>query len=97
MSAVIEYVRFDVTDVEELTKTRDALVAHLRNVYGNGLISTYLGVFDDGSVVDVMIWASREVADQAAAEILTDPAAAPFLSKISGVQEMRHAKVLHAS
>lgn len=97
MSAVIEYVRFDAKNIEELTKNRDALVKHLGEVYGEGLVSAQLGVFDDGTAVDVIVWASREIADRAAAEMPGDPAVAPFFSQIGAVHEMRHAKVLHSS
>ncbi|MGV8911456.1 MAG: hypothetical protein ACOH14_02480 [Rhodoglobus sp.] len=97
MSAVIEYVRFEVKNIEELTQSRDALVSRLREVYGEGLLSAQLGLFDDGTAVDVVVWASREVANRAAAEMPSDPAVAPFFSQIGAVHEMRHAKVLHSS
>lgn len=97
LSAVIEYVRFDAKNLEALAKSRDALVHHLRETYGEGFISAQLGVFDDGTAVDVIVWASREIADRAAAEMPGDPAVAPFFSQIGAVHEMRHAKVLHSS
>ncbi|WP_306370036.1 hypothetical protein [Nocardiopsis sp. CC223A] len=92
----LEYVHFDTDDAEALTAARDALVERLRERYGSEFVNAHLVRFDDGSVGDVILWASREAAERAAEEMPADPAAAGFFGLITGVREMRHAEVLHS-
>ncbi|MFF8321017.1 MULTISPECIES: hypothetical protein [Streptomyces] len=97
MSATIEYVRFDADDPAALTAHREQLVALLRERYGDGFQGAHLAQFEDGTVVDLIIWSSAAVAERAAKEMPADPRAQGFFSRIGTVHEMRHAQVLHTA
>ncbi|WP_236241334.1 hypothetical protein [Streptomyces sp. CC228A] len=97
MSATIEYVRFDTDDVAGLTAQRDALIDRLRERYGADFLGAHLVRFDDGSLADLLLWASPDAAARAAEEMPGDPAAAGFFGRIGTVHEMRHAEVLHSA
>ncbi|UGY93282.1 hypothetical protein [Streptomyces gobiensis] len=97
MTATIEYVRFETTDPAELTAHRDQLVSLLRERYGSDFLGAHLARFEDGSLLDFIVWSSPEAAARAAQEMPGDPAAAGFFSRIGTVHEMRHAEVLHST
>ncbi|MGW7642934.1 hypothetical protein [Streptomyces bobili] len=97
MSATIEYVRFDADDPAALTAHREQLVALLRERYGDGFQGAHLAQFEDGTVMDLIIWSSAAVAERAAEEMPADPRAQGFFSRIGTVHEMRHAQVLHTA
>ncbi|MCJ1676200.1 hypothetical protein MTF65_02255 [Streptomyces sp. APSN-46.1] len=97
MSATIEYVRFDTDDPAALTAHREQLIALLKERYGDGFLGAHLALFDDGTVLDFIIWSSVDVAERAAKEMPTDPRAQGFFSQIGTVHEMRHAQVLHTA
>ncbi|GGW51449.1 MULTISPECIES: hypothetical protein [Streptomyces] len=97
MSATIEYVRFDADDPAALTAHREQLVALLRERYGDGFQGAHLAQFEDGTVMDLIIWSSAAVAERAAKEMPADPRAQGFFSRIGTVHEMRHAQVLHTA
>lgn len=97
MSATIEYVRFDTDDPAALTAHRGRLVELLKERYGDGFQGAHLARFDDGTVLDFIIWSSAAVAERAAEEMPTDPRAQGFFSQIGTVHEMRHAQVLHTA
>ncbi|MEV4230452.1 hypothetical protein AB0J81_25835 [Streptomyces bobili] len=97
MSATIEYVRFDTDDPAALTAHREQLVALLRERYGDGFQGAHLARFEDGTVVDFIIWSSAAVAERAAKEMPADARAQGFFSRIGTVHEMRHAQVLHTA
>lgn len=96
MSATIEYVRFDTTDAEKLTVQRDRLVSLLRERCATDFLGAHLARFEDGSLLDFLLWASPEAAERAAREMPGDPAAAGFFGLVGEVHEMRHAQVLHS-
>lgn len=96
MSATIEYVRFDTTDAEKLTVQRDRLVSLLRERYATDFLGAHLARFEDGSLLDFLLWASPEAAERVAREMPGDPAAAGFFGLVGEVHEMRHAQVLHS-
>ncbi|MGW7053954.1 hypothetical protein [Streptomyces sp. NPDC054887] len=97
MSTTIEYVRFETTDPAALTAQRERLVALLRERYGDGFQGAHLARFDDGTLLDFIVWSSAEVAERAAREMPSDPRAAGFFGLIGSVHEMRHAQVLHSA
>lgn len=97
MSTTIEYVRFDTDDPAALTEHREQLISLLKERYGDGFQGAHLARFDDGSVLDFIVWSSAEVARRAAEEMPSDPAAQGFFSRIGTVHEMRHARVLHTA
>ncbi|WP_258045080.1 hypothetical protein [Streptomyces sp. SM11] len=73
MSTTIEYVRFDTDDPAALTAHREQLVDLLRENYGDGFQGAHLARFDDGTVLDFIIWSSADVAERAAKEMPTAP------------------------
>ncbi|MBB1256123.1 hypothetical protein [Streptomyces alkaliterrae] len=97
MSATIEYVRFETDDPAELSAHRDQLVDLLRERYRDDFLGAHLGRYEDGSMIDLIVWASPEAAQRAAREMPSDPAAGGFFSRIGTVHEMRHAEVLHTA
>ncbi|WP_282698363.1 hypothetical protein [Streptomyces sp. CC208A] len=97
MNATIEYVRFETADPAELTAQRDRLISLLRERYGSDFLGAHLARYEDGSLIDLILWASPEAAARAAREMPGDPAAAGFFSLIGEVHEMRHAEVLHST
>ena len=96
MPLALEFVRFDVKNIDALVASRDDLIAHLRALYGSDLVSAQLGILDDGTAIDVIVWASREAAERAATEMMSDPAAVPFFSQIGDIHEMSHAAIVHS-
>lgn len=97
MSATVEYVRFETTDPAELTAQRDRLISLLRERYGTDFLGAHLAHCEDGSLLDLLLWASPGAAARAAREMPGHPAAAGFFSLIGEVHEMRHAQVLHSA
>ncbi|MEU6756812.1 hypothetical protein [Streptomyces sp. NPDC046685] len=97
MSTTIEYVRFACADPERLTAHRDGLISLLRERYGSDFLGAHLARHEDGSLLDLILWASPEAAARAAREMPGDPAAGEFFRLIGEVHEMRHAEVLHSS
>ncbi|RNL73485.1 hypothetical protein [Streptomyces sp. I6] len=97
MNATVEYVRFETEDPDRLTAQRDRLVALLRERYAADFLGAHLARCEDGSLIDLLLWASPEAAERAAREVPGDPAAAGFFSLIGAVHEMRHARVLHST
>ncbi|WP_432076281.1 hypothetical protein [Streptomyces wuyuanensis] len=97
MSATIEYVRFETTDPAELTAQRDQLIALLRERYGSDFLGAHLARYEDGSLLDLILWASPEAAARAAEEMPGEPAAGEFFRLIGEVHEMRHAEMLHST
>jgi hypothetical protein len=94
---VVEYVRFESEDEAGLVEQRARLVDVLREQYGAAFVDATLARCDDGSFLELITWASREVALRAAAEMPGDPRAAGFFSRIGAVREMGHAEVLHSA
>ncbi|GAA3598200.1 hypothetical protein GCM10022198_23090 [Klugiella xanthotipulae] len=97
MSSTIEYARFEASDETALVASRDSLVSVLRKKYGPDFISAFLGRFEDGSFLEMIVWASPEAAQRAAREMPSLPEASGFFSAISDVREMHHITQLHAA
>ncbi|MDV8009516.1 hypothetical protein [Rhodococcus sp. IEGM 1318] len=97
MTTTIEYVRFDTDNSAALAGERDNMVNVLRERYGADFIGAHLAQFDDGSLMDCLIWASPEAAARAGNEMPSDTNTQGFFSKIGHVHEMRHATVLHTA
>ncbi|WP_432136088.1 MULTISPECIES: hypothetical protein [unclassified Streptomyces] len=97
LDATIEYVRFETTDPAKLTAQRDRLISLLRERYGNDFLGAHLAHCEDGSLLDLILWASPEAAARAAREMPAEPGVAGFFSLIGEVHEMRHARVLHST
>jgi hypothetical protein len=97
MNTTIEYVRFETEDPTALAAERDLMVNVLRARYGADFIGAHLAQFDDGSMMDCLVWATPEAAARAGNEMPSDPETQGFFSKIGRVHEMRHANVLHTA
>ena len=97
MTMALEYVRTRVEDFDTFAAQRDAFVAALRQRYGTDFLGAYLGRCDDGTVIDVVLWASREIADRVEQDLADDVVAQRFFSHVREVHEIRHAEVVHAS
>ncbi|GAA4785654.1 MULTISPECIES: hypothetical protein [Streptomyces] len=97
MSTTIEYVRFECGDPEELAARREGLVSLLRERYADDFQGALLARCEDGSLVDLLVWASPEAAARAAREMPGDPAAADYFTRVGHVHELRHAEVLHGA
>jgi hypothetical protein len=91
-----EYVTFRLlpgtalADFIAAVRATDALLAHRP-----GYLARHLSAGTDGRWTDCVLWSDAESAMTAAADMMSDPRAAPFLAAISpeGI-EMRH-ETLH--
>ncbi|WP_380284614.1 hypothetical protein [Kitasatospora purpeofusca] len=97
MTATIEYVRFETDDPTALTAHREELIDLLRERYGDDFRGAQLARCEDGSMLDLIVWASPEAARRAASEMPGDPRVQGFFGRIGAVHEMRHAEVLHSA
>ncbi|MFE9304385.1 hypothetical protein [Streptomyces sp. NPDC006856] len=84
-------------DPDRLAAHRDTLISLLRERYGSDFVGAHLARCEDGSLLDLILWASPEAAERAAREMPGDPAAAGFFGLIGEVHEMRHAEILHSA
>ncbi|RVW05266.1 hypothetical protein [Rhodococcus xishaensis] len=97
MSTTIEYVHFEADNPDALVAARDRLVTILEERYGSDFLGAHLARFDDGSLMDFLIWASPEAAERAGREMPVESRAQEFFKEVGDVHEMRHATVLHAT
>jgi hypothetical protein len=98
MSVTMELVRFTVVRGREeaFMAGREAMVHGLRMM--PGLLSATLARAEDGSWVDVLLWASREealAADRALQAGQLPAAVMEWASAIEGIESMTHASVEH--
>jgi hypothetical protein len=98
MTVTMELVRFRVTPGREeaFVAGRDAALAGLRTV--PGMLSATLARADDGTWIDVILWASKEDAMAADAALQAGTLPGPVLewaSAIEEVESMTHAQVAH--
>ncbi|GAB2946020.1 hypothetical protein [Streptomyces sundarbansensis] len=76
-------------DPDRLAAHRDTLISLLRERYGSDFVGAHLARCEDGSLLDLILWASPEAAERAAREMPGDPAAAGFFGLIGEVHEAR--------
>lgn len=95
MTTTAEIVTFrliDGADPLAFTRAAAAMEPFLRDT--GGMIRRDLSVDADGLWTDHILWTSAATAKAAAAAIMEDPAAGPFMSMIDGPSAvMRHAQV----
>ena len=96
MTLTFEFAHFTVRDGEKeaLVAERPAMVRALQEVFP-GALAAWLTRQDDGSWLDVVLWRSREEAQDAAERINSVPEAHRWFRHISQSHGVRHAEVAH--
>ena len=96
MALTLELARFTVREGEEaaLLAERLAMVRALDRAFP-GARAAWLTREDDGSWLDVILWSSREAADDAAQRIAELPEARSWFRHIAESHGVRHAEVMH--
>ncbi|MBB4742619.1 hypothetical protein BJY16_006078 [Actinoplanes octamycinicus] len=97
MMKAMELARFtvDPQDVEAMLAARPAMVTALRERF-SGFESLRLVRLDERTWLDVVIWASRAQADEAAATVGDMPECRAAFAYIKEVVSMEHAEVVFA-
>jgi hypothetical protein len=97
MGFTLELVAFGVRPEDErsLVDERPAMIAALQRAFP-GALAAWLCKQDDGTWLDVILWRSREEAEDAARRIDEDvPEAKRWFRHISESQGVRHVDVAH--
>ena len=96
MALVFELASFRVAPESEaaLVEERPAMIAALRRAFP-GALGAWLTKQDDGSWLDIILWASHEEAEDAAHRINDVPEATAWFRHITDSQGLRHVKVVH--
>ena len=96
MPPTFELASFRVAPDDEasLLDERPAMVAGLRRAFP-GALGAWLTKQDDGSWLDIVLWRSREEAEDAARRIDAVPAARAWFRHIAESQGLRHVEVVH--
>ena len=91
-----ELAAFTVTDGAEhaLLAERPKMIAALRQAFP-GVLAAWLTRQDDGSWLDVVLWRSRQDAEDAAHRIDQVPAAQRWFRHIAESKGLRHVEVAH--
>jgi hypothetical protein len=88
-------ITVDDDAVPELVAERPAMVRALRERFP-GCLATYLTREDDRSWLDVVLWRSREEAEDAARLVGSVPTCAAWFRHIVGSGGLRHVEVVDA-
>jgi hypothetical protein len=96
MALTFELATFTVRDGEEasLLAERPQMIAALGRAFP-GLLGAWLAKRDDGSWLDVILWQSREEAEQAAKDVHRLPAAKAWFRHIAESHGLQHVEVAH--
>jgi hypothetical protein len=86
--------RVRAEDERSLVEERPAMIAALRRAFP-GALAAWLCKQDDGSWLDVLLWRSREEAEDAASRIDEVPEAKRWFRHITESQGVRHVEVAH--
>jgi hypothetical protein len=81
-------------DEEALLEERPAMVRALRETFPDAL-AAWLTRHDDGSWLDVILWQSREAAEEAARRINEVAEARSWFRHIAASHGLRHVEVIH--
>ncbi|NMO55792.1 hypothetical protein HH310_32005 [Actinoplanes sp. TBRC 11911] len=97
MTMTMEFARFTVRDDAEgkLVADRPAMLAALRARFP-GCLAAYLTKDEDGTWIDLLLWRSREEAEEGARLLNTVPECAAWVELIAEAGGLRHAEVLDA-
>jgi hypothetical protein len=96
MALTFELATFTVHAGEEdaLLAERPEMVEALQRAFP-GVLGAWLAKRDDGSWVDVILWRSREEAEQAAKHVNDVPAAKAWFRHIAESRGLEHLEVAH--
>jgi hypothetical protein len=96
MALTFELAHFVVheEEEEELLAERPAMVRALREAFPDAL-AAWLTRQDDGSWLDVILWQSREAAEEAASRINEVTQARSWFRHIASSHGVRHVEVVH--
>jgi hypothetical protein len=96
MALTFELAHFDVHegDEEALLEERPAMVRALQEAFP-GALAAWLTRQDDGSWLDVVLWQSREAAEEAARRIDEVAQARSWFRHIAASHGLRHVEVIH--
>jgi hypothetical protein len=94
--SALELARFTVREGEEaaLLAERPAMVRALRHAFPAAR-AAWLTREDDGSWLDVVLWSSREAAEEAAQRVAELPEARSWFRHIAESRGLRHVEVVH--
>jgi hypothetical protein len=96
MTLTFELAHFSVRedDEEALIADRPAMVSALREAFP-GALAAWLAKQDDGTWLDVILWRSREEAQEAAERVDGVPEVRRWFRHIAEPHGLRHAEVVH--
>ena len=96
MTLTLELAAFTVREDAEpaLLSERPEMLAALRQAFPAAL-AAWLAKQDDGSWLDVILWRSRQEAEEAAARIDQVPEAQRWFRHIADSNGLRHVEVAH--
>jgi hypothetical protein len=96
MAPTFELAQFVVHEgaEEALVAERPAMVRALQQAFPQAL-AAWLTRQDDGSWLDVILWESREAAEEAARGVNEVPGAAAWFRHIAESRGLRHVEVVH--
>jgi hypothetical protein len=92
----LEIAAFTVRPGQEdaLLRGRPEMVAALQRAFP-GALAAWLTREDDGTWLDIILWRSREEAEEAAREIDRVPAVRDWLGHVAEAKGLRHLEVAH--
>lgn len=95
MTLCFELAHFTVRDGEEdaLLAERPAMVRALQEAFP-GMVAAWLTRQDDGSWLDIVLWRSRDEAEEAAERVDEVPEAHAWFRHISESHGLRHTEVV---
>ncbi len=97
MTMAIELARFAVHEDagSQLIAERPTMIKALHKRFP-ACLAAFLTKEDDGSWLDVVLWRSRDEAEEAAREIESVPECAAWFRHIAASGGLRHVEVVHA-
>ena len=90
----VAFDRMSVSAISSVVMPLWAVVAALRQAFP-GALATWLTRQDDGTWLDIILWRSREEAEQAARHVHEVPEAEHWFRHIARSDGLRHVAVLH--
>jgi len=96
MKPALELAQFSVRDEDEaaLLAERPEMIRALQRAFP-GALAAWLTKHDDGTWLDVILWRSRDEAEDAAKRIDSVPEAQSWFRHISQSMGVRHVEVAH--
>jgi hypothetical protein len=97
MTMAIELARFNVHDDarSKLVAERPTMIKALHRRFP-ACLASFLTRDDDGSWLDIVLWRSRDEAEQAAREVESVPECAAWFRHIASSGGLRHVEVVDA-